>query len=139
MPRSQIVRLSLACLAATLSANAQVILTGRVVDQNDAPVANARVSAHRGPQAPVDAYSGPSGGFRLSLPCFMDIDVGYAHLFVEDPTVDFTDSQGHELRGKFDAAVDVVSAAVTFRWGGSRESAQPVSQPPGKEVVGFRK
>src|SRR5882724_6835673 len=68
MPRSQIVRLSLACLAATLSANAQVILTGRVVDQNDAPVANARVSAHRGPQAPVDAYSGPSGGFRLSLP-----------------------------------------------------------------------
>jgi long-chain fatty acid transport protein len=80
-----------------------------------------------------------SAGLRWSPTHFMDIDVGYAHLFVQDPTVDFTDSQGHELRGKFDAAGDVVSAAVTFRWGGSRESAQPVSQPSGTEVVGFRK
>lgn len=93
----------------------------------------------RTPRIPDNNRYFLSAGFRWSPTRFMDIDVGYAHLFVEDPTVDFTDSQGHELRGKFDAAVDVVSAAVTFRWGGSRESAQPVSQPPGKEVVGFRK
>ena len=68
MPRSQIVRLSLAGLAAILSVHAQVTLTGRVVDQNEAPVANARVSAHRGRESPVQTYSGPSGAFALQLP-----------------------------------------------------------------------
>lgn len=82
MPRSQIVRLSLAALAAVLGASAQVTLTGRVVDQNDAPVANARVSAHRGPEIPVVTYSGPSGGFELRLPApdnyLIDVDrTGY--------------------------------------------------------------
>jgi hypothetical protein len=69
----------------------------------------------------------------------MDIDIGYAHLFVLDPIVDFTDSQGHELRGRFDASVDIVGAAVTFRWGGARETVQPGPQRPGKEAVGYRK
>jgi long-chain fatty acid transport protein len=73
-----------------------------------------------------------SAGLRWSPTRFMDFDIGYAHLFVQDPTVDFTDSQGHELEGKFDAAVDIVSASVTFRWGGPRETAQPLAQPPGK-------
>jgi Carboxypeptidase regulatory-like domain len=82
MPRSQIVRLSLAGLAAILSANAQVTLTGRVVDQNEAPVANARVSARRGQQSPVETYSGPSGAFELRLPAadtyLIDVDrTGY--------------------------------------------------------------
>jgi hypothetical protein len=69
----------------------------------------------------------------------MDIDLGYGHLFVQDPTVDFNDNQGHELVGKFDATVNIVSAAVTFRWGGPKEAAPPAPQPPGKEAVGYRK
>ena len=82
MPRSQIVRLSLAGVAAVLSAGAQVTLTGRVVDQNEAPVANARVSAHRGPEIPVATYSGPSGSFELRLAApdkyLIDVDrIGY--------------------------------------------------------------
>ena len=82
MPRSQIVRLSLAGLAAILSAHAQVTLTGRVVDQNEAPVANARVSAHRAQEIPVVAFSGPSGAFELRLSTadtyLVDVDrVGY--------------------------------------------------------------
>ena len=82
MPRSKIVRLSLAGLAAILSANAQVTLTGRVVDQNEAPVANARVSAHRAQEIPVVAFSGPSGAFELRLSTadtyLVDVDrVGY--------------------------------------------------------------
>jgi len=68
MPRSQIVRLLLAGLAAILSVQAQVTLTGRVVDQNEAPVANARVSAHRGAENAVATFSGPSGAFELRLP-----------------------------------------------------------------------
>src|SRR6202167_1043813 len=82
MPRSQIVRLSLAGLGAILSAHAQVTLTGRVVDQNEAPVANARVSAHRAAESPVQTYSGPSGAFELRLPAadiyLIDVDrAGY--------------------------------------------------------------
>jgi long-chain fatty acid transport protein len=91
----------------------------------------------RTPRIPDNNRYFLSAGLRWSPTRFMDIDVGYAHLFVENPTVDFTDSQGHQLRGKFDAAVDVVSAALTFRWGGLRETAQ--SQPSVKEVVDFRK
>lgn len=68
MPRSLIVRFALSGLATVLAARAQVTLTGRVVDQNEAPVANARVTAHHGQEAPAETFSGPSGTFRLSLP-----------------------------------------------------------------------
>ena len=66
-----------------------------------------------------------TAGLKWSPLRLMDIDIGYGHLFVQDPIVNITDSQGHNLRGRFDAAVDVVSAAVTFRWGGPRETPQP--------------
>jgi hypothetical protein len=48
--------------------HAQIILSGRVVDQNDAPVADARVSARRASEAPVETTSTPSGAFQLTLP-----------------------------------------------------------------------
>jgi hypothetical protein len=68
----------------------------------------------------------------------MDIDVGYAHLFFLDPLVNVSDNQGHNLRGKFDVAVDIVGAAVTVRWGAQQEEAPSRSQPTGKQVVGYR-
>jgi len=75
-------RFALGGLAVIFCAQAQVTLTGRVVDQNDAPVANARVSARRANESPVQTYSGPSGGFTLRLPAadsyLMDVDhAGY--------------------------------------------------------------
>jgi hypothetical protein len=63
--------------------------------------------------------------------------MGYAHLFVPDPLVNVTDNMGHNLRGKFDASVDIVGAALTFRWGGPRENV-PL-EPQGKEAVSYRK
>jgi long-chain fatty acid transport protein len=78
-----------------------------------------------------------STGFRWSPTRFCDIDVGYAHLFVPDPLVNVTDNMGHNLRGKFDASVDIVGAALTFRWGGPRENV-PL-EPQGKEAVSYRK
>jgi long-chain fatty acid transport protein len=93
----------------------------------------------RTPRIPDNNRYFLSAGLRWSPTRFMDFDIGYAHLFVQEPTVDFTDSQGHELQGKFDAAVDIVGAAVTFRWGGRTETAQPLPQPPGKEAVDYRK
>jgi long-chain fatty acid transport protein len=65
----------------------------------------------------------------------IDVDLGYAHLFVRSPSVDVTDSQGHELRGKFDIGVDIVSAAVTYRWGGPHE----ITTATGKDVLGYKK
>ena len=70
----------------------------------------------------------------------MDLDVGYAHLFVDEPRSDFTDSQGHELIGSYDAHVDIVSAAVTLRWGGPRQVVQQsYAKDSNKNVAGYRK
>jgi long-chain fatty acid transport protein len=74
-------------------------------------------------------------GLRWSPTSYMDIDFGYAHLFVNDPRVDVTDGQGHNLRGVFDASVDIVSASVTLRWGGPRETTQ-VSE---KDALSYKK
>jgi long-chain fatty acid transport protein len=89
----------------------------------------------RSPRVPDNNRYFIATGVRWSPTHFMDLDVGYAHLFVQDAGVDFTDSQGHDLRGKIDAAINIVSAAVTFRWGGPR----PIVQASGKEVFGYEK
>jgi hypothetical protein len=69
----------------------------------------------------------------------LDIDFGYGHVFVVDPIVNVTDNQGHNLRGRFDASVDIVSASITYRWGGPREIASVPPQSQGKEQMGYRK
>jgi long-chain fatty acid transport protein len=74
----------------------------------------------RTPRVPDNNRYFISAGVRWSPKDWMDIDIGYAHLFVEDPISDFTDSQGHELIGTYDAHVDIVSASVTLKWGGPR-------------------
>ncbi len=63
-----IVRVGLVLVTAAASANAQVTLSGRVVDENEAPVANAHVRVHKGEQAPADTFTGPTGAFQISLP-----------------------------------------------------------------------
>ena len=45
----------------------QVLFTGHVVDENGAPVAQARVAAQTVPYAPQEASTGPSGAFEISL------------------------------------------------------------------------
>lgn len=74
-------------------------------------------------------------GLRWSPTHSIAVDLGYAHLFTRSSSVDVTDSQGHELRGKFDIGVDIVSAAVTFRWGGPYE----ITTATGKEALGYKK
>ncbi len=94
-----------------------------------------RSAEFRTPRIPDDNRYFLSAGLRWSPKSWMDIDVGYAHLFVEDPSANLLDAQGHQLVGKFDAAVDIVSAAVTFRWGGPHK----VAQTYGKDAAGYRK
>lgn len=90
----------------------------------------------RTPRIPDNNRYFLSTGFKWSVTHCMDIDLAYAHLFVEQPNVDLLlDAQGHLLRGNYDASVDIVSASLTLRWGGARELV-PVSS---KEVPGYRK
>ena len=62
-------------------------------------------------------------GAKYSPKDWLDLDVGYTHIFVEDPNSNFTDNQGHQLIGDYDAHVDIVSASVTIKWGGPREKS----------------
>ena len=82
-----------------------------------------KIAEFRNPRIPDNDRYFLGTGFKWSVTHFMDLDVGYAHLFVNRPDVDLLDDQGHSLRGNFDASVDIVSAALTFRWGGPREIA----------------
>src|SRR5258708_20558319 len=68
---------------------------------------------------------------------YLAFDVGYAHLFIPDPQVNFSDGQGHILRGKYDTSIDILSASVTLLWGGPREAAAP--ETPGKQPISYRK
>ncbi|MGH8092540.1 MAG: OmpP1/FadL family transporter [Chthoniobacterales bacterium] len=89
----------------------------------------------RTPRIPDNDRYFLSAGLKWSVTNFMDFDLGYAHLFVDQPDTELVDSQGHLLRGNYDASVDIVSASLTFRWGGPRGIA-PTSS---KEVSGYRK
>lgn len=104
--------------------------TGFAYDQT--PIKNAEF---RTPRIPDNDRYFLSAGLRWSPRDWLDIDLGYAHLFVETPRSDFTDNQGHELVGSYHAHVDIVSAAVTLRWGGLQRMAAPHAE----EVSGYRK
>ncbi|MDZ7787760.1 MAG: outer membrane protein transport protein [Halofilum sp. (in: g-proteobacteria)] len=43
------------------------------------------------------------------------IDVGYAHLFVDEVKVNNTE-QGNTLKGEFDPTVDILSVAANWRF-----------------------
>ena len=92
----------------------------------------------RTPRIPDNNRYWLSFGAKYSPRDWLDLDVGYAHLFVDEPRSDFTDSQGHQLLGTYDAHVDIVSASVTIKWGGPRETTQSYAKDS-KEARTYRK
>jgi long-chain fatty acid transport protein len=106
--------------------------TGLAYDET--PIKNASL---RDPRIPDNNRYFLSAGLQYKPLPYLAFDVGYAHLFIPDPQVNFNDGQGHILRGKFDAAIDIVSASVTLLWGGPRETSVP--ETPGKQPVSYRK
>ncbi|MBV8899865.1 MAG: outer membrane protein transport protein [Verrucomicrobia bacterium] len=91
---------------------------------DETPIRSAET---RTPQVPDDNRYFVTAGFQFRPASWVAFDVGYGHVFVGNPSVDVTDSQGHNLRGAFDMRVDIVSASVTFLWGG------PKAAPPSEE------
>jgi long-chain fatty acid transport protein len=87
---------------------------------DETPIRSAETSS---PRIPDDNRYFVSAGFQYRPVSWLAFDVGYAHLFIDHPSVDVTDTQGHNLRGTFDVRGDIVSASVTFLWGGPKATA----------------
>lgn len=107
--------------------------TGFAYDET--PIQSAEL---RTPRIPDNNRYWLSFGAKYSPKDWLDIDVGYAHLFVDEPFSNFTDSQGHQLIGTYDAHVDIISASFTIKWGGPREKSQTYAKDS-KEVSTYRK
>jgi long-chain fatty acid transport protein len=90
--------------------------TGFAYDETPIPGPDDRT-----PRVPDNNRYWLSFGAKYSPKDWLDLDVGYSHLFVDDPNTSFTDNQGHQLNGTYDAHVDIVSASITIKWGGPRE------------------
>ena len=85
MPFDRIAALVMAGLALVGQAAAQVAWNGRVIDQNDAPVAGARVRIRQEARAALEAVSSPTGSFAITVPApgryFVTVDrAGYFQL-----------------------------------------------------------
>jgi long-chain fatty acid transport protein len=88
-----------------------LLRTGIAFDEEPIPDA-----AHRTPRIPgndrrwlaLGARYSPSGGFAF--------DIGYAHLFVSDANSNHTDALGNTLIGKYENAVDILSAQVVWKF-----------------------
>ncbi len=104
--------------------------TGFAYDET--PIASP---AFRTPRIPDNNRYFVAAGVRWAMTNSIDVDFGYAHLFVDDPRTSVTDTQGHQLLGTWDASVDIVSASFTYRWGGPHE----VREVMGKDAGGYRK
>jgi long-chain fatty acid transport protein len=94
--------------------------------------------AFRSPRIPDNDRYILSAGARWSPTHWMDIDLGYSHFFLNDSRSDLFDGQGHQLIGRYSVEANIVSAAMTMRWGGS---PQVVEQTSGKDkdIAGFLK
>jgi long-chain fatty acid transport protein len=77
-------------------------------------------------------------GLQWAITRNLDFDFGYLHVFAKDPQINVTDILGHNLRGTASGSADIISAALTLKWGGPKE--QPVTTPSaGKSTVGYPK
>lgn len=84
--------------------------TGVAYDETPIKSANLRT-----PRIPGNDRTWLSFGANYQLNKQMSLDVGYAHLFVDETPIDHTsEDNGYALRGVYDASVDIVSAQLNW-------------------------
>lgn len=71
-------------------------------------------TAYRTARIPGNDRKWVSIGASYKMRDNITIDAGYTHLFISDPKIDETDSKGYNLKGKYDASVDLLG--VQMRW-----------------------
>jgi long-subunit fatty acid transport protein len=86
-------------------------------------------AAFRIPELPDNDQYSLAVGLRWSPTPWMDIDVGYLHIFIPEGHGDVADNHGHIVRGNFSTAGNFVSAGTTLRWGGPREEKSIAPSP----------
>ena len=67
------------------------------------------------PRIPDADRAWVSGGFNYAWGEDLSIDVGYAHLFVDDVSINKTE-QGNTLKGEFEASVDIFTVQANWRF-----------------------
>jgi len=76
--------------------------------------------AHRTPRIPDSDRIWAAAGIGYKLSNMFSVDVGYAHIFVNDPEIDKNPTGEDQLRGglkgSFDAHINIVSASVTMKF-----------------------
>lgn len=81
------------------------------VAYDETPVPDAQ---HRTARIPGNDRKWVSVGASYKLRDNLTIDAAYTHIFVSDPSIDETDERGYNLKGKYDANVDLLGVQV--RW-----------------------
>lgn len=100
-------------VGATYKVDAQWKLRGGLA-YDETPIPNATL---RTPRIPGNDRTWVSMGFSYTPTSVLTVDAGYSHLFINDPAINTTDiTTGHVLQGSYDAAVDIVSAQVVWRF-----------------------
>lgn len=82
---------------------------GTAYDQTPIPGAS-----HRTARIPGEDRIWASIGVGYRFTPSLGVDVGYAHLFVDDPQIDETSASAGNLSGEYDASVDILSAQVVW-------------------------
>lgn len=84
------------------------------VAYDETPIPDARL---RTPRIPGDNRIWAAIGATHSPNARWRFDLGYAHLFIDDPEIDNEDiTTGHVLRGRYANSVDILSAAASYRF-----------------------
>lgn len=71
---------------------------------------------HRTPRIPGNDRTWLSVGLGLPVNDSIWLDMGYAHLFLDDTPIDHTDDNGYAIRGVYEAEVDILSVQATMKF-----------------------
>jgi long-chain fatty acid transport protein len=75
---------------------------------------------HRTPRIPDSDRIWAALGLGYRISNMVGVDIGYAHIFVNDPEIDKTptgnDKLSGGLKGSFDAHIDILSAQVSMKF-----------------------
>ena len=101
------------------------------VAYDESPVPDER---RRTPRLPDEDRIIASVGVSYAFSDRLEATVSYMHRFFEDAPVNNTNAVSQTVRGNFDSSIDTISAAITIRFGGPRNTA-----PSRLDDKGFRK
>jgi long-chain fatty acid transport protein len=89
--------------------NSWTFRVGAAFDESPIPDAE-----HRTARIPGEDRIWASVGFGYQVTPSIGLDVGYAHLFIDDPEINDTTASAGNLNGEYDADVNILSAQVVW-------------------------